>query len=168
GRIGNRLPVGVDAFRPIGFDELRGCDVRSVRSIENEEVAVATRLSKQFARPPVDFTVEQNWSFHRIPIVSVVGRRLKVPGEFTGIDMESHNRFREKIVAFATLTGDNWLRISSPQIKQLEFGIVSAWNPGHSAAVSHCFRVGPSFRTGLTAFGYRRPVPLNIARFRIP
>ena len=50
----------------------------------------------------------------------------------------------------------------------MQFGIVSARNPGHAAAVAHGVFVGPGFRAGI-AFLDRLapPLPLQVAGFRI-
>ena len=59
----------------------------------------------------------------------VVGRRLKSPGEFAGVGVDSNDAARPRIVARAILRGQHWRGISRPKINEIELRIVRSRDP---------------------------------------
>jgi hypothetical protein len=128
-------------------------------------------LREEFARLAVDLDVEQDRGLHAIPIVSVVGRSLEPPDQFSVVGVERHDGAGPQIAAGAALPGAHRVRVASAPINQIELRVVGSGKPGHAAAMPHGFGVWPGFGPGGT--GLRRGIPsplhgagLGVARFQ--
>src|SRR5580698_6625737 len=79
GGIWNWTALLIDSKRPVHRSKRSGQKVFPVGAIKNKKVAVARGLHQHLLRLAVEISVDQHWSFDRIPIVSIVGRRLERP-----------------------------------------------------------------------------------------
>src|SRR5262245_21071379 len=86
-----------------------------------------------------------------------------MPREFSGVCVESHNRFGVEVVPFTAFSCNDGLRISGSEEEQVEVWIVRAGDPSHSAAVRHGLRTGPGLGARLTGFWFYVPLPLQFA-----
>ena len=107
----------------------------SSRAVEDEEITIARRLRYQFARLSIPCAIKKHWHLRAVPIVGIVGRRLKIPRHLACICIQSNKRARIKVIAFATLTRPYRLRIAGRHIDQVEIGIIGRGLPGHTAAM---------------------------------
>ena len=82
-------------------------------------------MRQELALLAIDFAVDQNGSFNCIPIVRIVWRWLKIPGQFARIGIQRDNGFGVKVVALAALSGDDRLWIAGPEIKQIRLRVIS-------------------------------------------
>ena len=109
----------------------------AVGPIKQEVVAVAAGLSEHFAGLALKVAVDQDRRLNGIPVVGVVGRDLKVPGDLAGVDVQRNDGAGPEIVAFAALAGHYWIGIAGAEVIKMQVGIVGAGHPGHAAAVAH-------------------------------
>ena len=64
---------------PVRRAKRDGQKIFSGHAIQHKEVAISTRLRQQLARLSIKRCIDQNRSLHRIPIVRIMRRCLKVP-----------------------------------------------------------------------------------------
>src|SRR5262249_12154805 len=114
---GDRLASRVDPLGPVHADETFRYEVLSVRSIQHKEVSVAGSLRKHFARPPIEYAIEQHRRFHVVPVVRIVRRGLKVPDQFSGIGVERDNRASPEVGSLARLAGIHWIWIAGAPVQ---------------------------------------------------
>src|SRR5580692_9344744 len=140
----------------------------AIRAIKYEEKSVAAGLAEKLAPLAFEFGVEQHWRLNGIPVVHVVGRRLKIPSKLPGVGIQSHDRTGVKIVAGASLAREHGIRISRAPIKKIQFGVVGARHPRHATSVQDGVAfLWPRFRTRLAGFRLGVPAPLDLACLRI-
>ena len=104
-------------LRPVHGAERYGEQALAVGTVEDEEVTVARRLHQHLARLAVKVAVNQHWNFDGIPVVRVMRRGLKCPGEFAGIWIERHDAARIEIVAGAVVAVQHRSWIASSPVR---------------------------------------------------
>src|SRR5215813_3454332 len=98
-------------------------------AVEKKEVAVAAGLCDQLPLLSPELAVKQDWRLHRVPVVNIVRRRLKIPDKLPRVSVQRHNRAGIKVVTFAPLSREHWIRIPRAPINQVEIRIVSSGHP---------------------------------------
>ena len=94
----------------------------------------------------------------------VVRRRLVVPDDLAGVDVERDERAREEVVALAPLARVAGRRVAGADDVQLRLRIVGAGNPGLAAAVARGVEARPRVEPGIARL-HRHGVglPLQLA-----
>src|ERR1700729_702598 len=78
-RIWNGTALLVDARSPVHGAERNREQALAVGPIQNEEISIAGGLHQHLAGLTMEGSVYQHWYFNRVPVMSVMRRRLKRP-----------------------------------------------------------------------------------------
>src|SRR5206468_4300896 len=97
--IGNRASLLVYAERPVRGSEGHSQQALPIGAIDHKEVAVTRCLQQHLVRFPLKISVDQHRNFDRIPIVRVMGRRLKSPAELSVIGVERDDTAGVEIIS---------------------------------------------------------------------
>ena len=160
-RIRDRPAVLVDFLCPVHRRERGRQEVLPRSAIEHEKVPVARRLQQQFSRCAVDRCVDQHGHFRGVPVVGVVGRRLKSPRERAGIGIERDDAAGPGIVAGPHRSVEDGRGVARSDEHQVQIRIVGAGDPHLSAGGAAADGTG---RTGRRRAEER---PLQLAGFRL-
>ena len=121
-------------------------------------------MQQQLARLAAVFHIRENRNRLSVPIVSIVGRELEVPFEFTGSRIEREHGAGVEIVAFARLAIFVGPWVAGGPIDQIQLGVVSAAHPGGATAVFKR-KIAPGFGAGLPSRGNGPESPKLFASF---
>src|SRR6185437_2642883 len=164
----NRLAAFIETREPVGRHEWLRQKSLAVGAIEHEEHSIFIGLREHFPRLALEGFVKENGRHHRIPIMRIVRRALKIPNQFSSVRIERNDRAGIKIRAHARVAIFHRMRIASAPVKQIEFRIVRARQPSHTAAASDHVRImRPGVPRGIALLGHGIPTPLNFAVYRI-
>ena len=137
------LPFGVESFRP-GFLHVRSaCDEFARLAIEHVVKTVSIREAQKLSRLPIDYVVEENRRFRRIPVVRFVRRELEKPFYLAGVGIDRQQRAGVKIVARPLVAVPVRRGIARAPIDKIQLGIVGPGIP-RGAAGGH--GIAPGFR----------------------
>ena len=95
----DRPSIGVITGGPVHIDKILRRDELAVGAIDDEKESVLRRVQDDFARRAVDSDVGEDHRLGRGVIPAVAGCLLVVPGIFSGVGVQRHQRREIKIVA---------------------------------------------------------------------
>ena len=145
----------------VGRQELSGS------TIEHVEEAVAVHLHRHLAQLTVNLDVGEYHFPHRIPVKHIVGRRLIMPDNFTGLRTHGDNRRCIQIIALA-VSGIPGTRIAGAPIHQVKLGIIGTGDPGTGASVLVGFPRLPSVMAFFSGAGGGVTPPQMFTGLRVP
>ena len=110
--------------------------------------------------------INQNRRFVGIIVVQIMRSELKVPLQFSGIGIQSHDAVCIQIIARTRLSCEIGSRIACRPIHEIQLRVVSAWHPRGGATMEVCV-ARPTGRTGFSGRWYRPKFPSQCACFRV-
>ena len=90
-------------------------------------------------------------------------RRLEVPHHLAGVRIDGHDGTGVKVIALATALGHHRIRIAGADNIEVQFGVISAGDPGLARAVGGRILIGPGLNAGLAFARRGPPFPLQFA-----
>ena len=75
--------------------------------------------------------------------MSIMRRRLEMPNQFAGIDIDGDDRASVEVISLTTLPSQDRIGVTRSEVIEMQFGILGAGNPGHAAAMTHGVFVRP-------------------------
>ncbi len=160
--LGRHLAVPRDRPPCDAVDEGSDPDLRAVRAVEDEEVAVLVEVPEQFA----SVLLEQNALADAVVVPHVVRGALVVPADLTAVHVHGDDAVGEQVVALADLSVEVGRRVAGAHVQQVRLRVEGAGDPGVRPAPCPGLAVGgPGLRAGLPGLGHRVAAPLVLAGF---
>src|SRR5260370_31506419 len=152
----------VNARSPSLIYERNCYQMLSIGAIQEKEKPIAAGLREKLARLTLELGVKQYRRLDRIPVMDIVGRGLKIPGELPRVRVQSHYRTDIEIVTRPPLADHHRIGIAGTPINQIKLRVVGAGHPRHASTVEKGVRVfGPRFGARLTRIWLGVPTPLD-------
>src|SRR3982751_2708050 len=129
--------------------ESRSANELTVRSIEDEQVAIAIELGEQ----PAPVLIEEDLLIDAVVVPDIMWRRLVVPLQHAVIGAESNDGIGVQIVAAAHVAVEVRARVAGAPIDEIQRRIIGTGNPGRAPTPLPGI-AGPRFASLLAWFGH--------------
>ncbi len=164
----NRSAIRIKFARPAGRGKRRTEQEFPSDPVEHVKKPVPITHHDHLTGLPLPVHFSQNRHVIGIPVVQIMGRKLIVPAQLTGIRIQRNQRIRIEIVTGSSVTVIIRIRIAHTPVNEVQFWVKAAVHPGSAPSGCQHFRViRPGFTARLAGSGDRVETPELLPTDRI-